>query len=605
MAFQNQNGSVTELEMVRSELKKLKKENEDRIRCEKITNIAMKEALNQNHPEDEIQCFLASIGRNLEVDRIYIFEDNLEDDVTDNTYEWCDENIEPQIDFLQQVPREAAAWWYEQFEIGEAIHIPDLEAIRESAPLTYSYLEPQGIHSLIAHRLVHGEKIIGFFGVDNPKVELMEDISFFLNTCSDFLMALIQNRNIYRSREAQYVEELENKNKALNRALHEAKEAGKAKSQFFSSMSHDIRTPLNAIIGMTSIAKEHIDDKSRVGDCLHKITVSSRHLLGLINDVLDMAKIESGKMNLTMEEISLEEILDSVSTITRMQAGEKNQHYSIETRDILSDRVICDGLRLNQILLNLLSNAIKFTPGGGSIKVNLWQEASAKDPDSVITHLTVSDTGIGMSPDFMETIFEAFTREDVKRIQKTQGTGLGMAITKRIVDAMGGSITVESEVNRGTTFFVTLEMKKGKAPDRKAEHSSGEEISLNGMNILLAEDNDINAEIAITILEGNGASVTHGEDGLKAFRLFDQSEPGTYDVILMDLRMPNMDGLEATRSIRALERPDAKKIPIIAMTADAFSEDVQKCLDAGMSAHVSKPIDVDILKNTIVRLIRG
>ncbi|MCR5089138.1 MAG: response regulator [Oscillospiraceae bacterium] len=595
---------AAEVKALRGELAQLKQDNNERIKCELISNAAMEEALRQDHPSAEINSFLASIGRSLGVDRIYIFEDDPEGEGTNNTYEWCAADVAPQIDFLQKVPFDAVTWWYDQFEKGRDIHIIDLEAIRDTEPITYSYLEPQGIHSLIAKRLTNGERIIGFFGVDNPRLELMADISSFLDTLSNFLASLIQNRNIYLNSEARHVAELEEKNIALNEALHRAEEASVAKSRFLSNMSHDIRTPLNGIIGMTSIAREHMDDRARVEDCLQKITVSGKHLLSLINDVLDMSKIESGKMTLTMEDVSLSEALDSVSTITRTQAKDRSQNYTIQIHDTICDRVVCDKLRLNQVLLNLLSNAIKYTPDGGTVTLDVRQEASSRGEDYVLTCIRVADTGIGMSPEFLKTIFDAFTREESTGCHKAQGTGLGMAITKRIVDAMGGSIEVNSELGHGSTFLVELDLKKSGDAAFPIEQQSTDTISLRGMRIILAEDNDINAEIATVILEENNASVTRCEDGLVAVRCFEASEPGEYNAILMDLRMPNMNGLEATKAIRALQRSDAETIPIIAMTADAFSGDVQKCMEAGMNAHVPKPIDIDVLKQTLVKLIQ-
>ncbi len=589
-----------EVKSLQDELAHLKLDNEERIRCEVISNTAMKEALKQDHPSTEINSFLASIGQSLEVDRIYIFEDDPEGEGLNNTYEWCDENINPEIDNLQKVPFEAAAWWYEQFEKGRDIHILDVEGIKETEPITYEYLKPQGINSLIAKPLMHDDRIIGFFGVDNPRLEFMADISSFLDTLSNFLASLIQNRNIYLSSEARYVSELEDKNAELNEALRRAEDANMAKSQFLSSMSHDMRTPLNAILGMTSIANDHLDDKVRVEDCLRKISISGTHLLGLINDVLDMAKIESGKMNLYMEDLSLKEIVDSISTIIRIQAADKGQEYSINIHDMISDYVVCDSLRLKQIMVNLLGNSVKFTPDGGRISIELWQEESSRGADYAATHIVVSDTGIGMSPEFLKTIFESFSREESK-VRTTQGTGLGMAITKSIVDALEGTIDVSSERNHGSIFHIVLDLKKGVDPDpAHGDHETEKVISLEGMRILLAEDNDLNAEIAIMILEENGAEVTRCEDGLLAVRCFEQSGIGEYNAILMDLRMPHMDGLEAARNIRALPRKDAGVIPIIAMTADAFSDDVQKCMEAGMNAHLSKPIDVNVLKRTLI-----
>ncbi len=734
---QNPNNQAAQIEALRREVEALRRDRADRIRCESICNSAMGEALKQNHPDDEIHCFLSSIGHDLSVDRIYIFEDDLSADETSNTYEWCAENVHPEIDNLQNIPRTAVTWWYDRFEKGKDIHIPDLEAIRESEPTTYAYLAPQGIHALIAKRIVLGDHVIGFFGVDNPRLELMEDISMFLDTLSNFISSLIRNRNIFRSHETRYIEALERKNTELNKALRIANEANEAKTLFLSNMSHDIRTPMNAIIGMTEIANNHIDDRKRVADCLHKITISGRHLLGLINDVLDMAKIESGKMTLHKENVSLRETMDTISGITRVQIKEKAQHFDIIIRNILCEHVFSDPLRLNQVLLNLLSNAIKYTPEDGSIQLRLWQEPSPKGDDYVRTHIAIADTGIGMSQEFLRTIFEAFTREDVRRVQKTQGTGLGMAITKSIVDSMGGAIDVQSELNKGSTFHVVLDLRRagdteqemrlppwnilvvddseefcrsaaeslmslGVRPqwctdgqtalkivteahrrgedffailvdylmpgmsgidtaerirgilgdatpiemisaydwsdieeDAKAAGISGfitkplfrstlyhklcqfapadsifseqepeqEASHLNEIRILLAEDNDINAEIAQAILEEIGIESDRAEDGVHVLKMFDESVPGHYAAILMDLRMPHMDGLEATAAIRALERSDAADIPIIAMTADAFTEDVQRCLDAGMNAHLAKPIDIEQLKKTLEKFI--
>lgn len=727
-----------EMDALRLEVQALRRDREDQIRCDNICNAAMEEALKQNHPDDEINCLLSSIGRSLEVDRIYIFEDDFVANVTNNTYEWCAPEVNPEIDNLQQIPREAVTWWYEQFDRGADIHIPDLEAIKETEPYTYFYLEPQGIHTLIAKRIVLGDTVIGFFGVDNPRVELMEDISAFLDTLSNFISSLIRNRNIFRSHETRYIEELEKKNVELNEALQSANEANEAKTLFLSNMSHDIRTPMNAVIGMAEIAYNHIDDKNRVQDCLRKIRLSGRHLLGLINDVLDMAKIESGKMKLQMEDVSLRETMDVICGITRTQIAEKAQSFDIFISNILSENVVCDPLRLNQILLNLLSNAIKYTQEGGSIQIRIWQEPSPKGDEYVLTHISVSDTGMGMSKEFISTIFDTFTREDVKRVQKTQGTGLGMAITKRIVDSFGGSIDVESEVDKGSTFHVALDLKRAEDfnPDMQLPpwkilvvddseefchtavealetfgiqpqyctdgqtalnlvtkaHEQGqdyfailidyimpdmngiqtakkihdilgdetpiemisaydwsdvedkaksagvsgfiskplfrstlyrelcrfapdsidipeapekkEELRLEGARVLLAEDFDINAEIALVILEELGMEADRAEDGAKAVEMFKASAPGHYNVILMDLRMPHMNGFEATAAIRSMtDRPDGATIPIIAMTSDAFAEDVKKCLDAGMNAHLAKPIDVDQLKKTLAKYI--
>ncbi len=529
-----------------------------------------------------------------------------------------------------------------------------------------------------------------------------------------------------------YLKEMKQKMAALDQLSQEALHASKAKSEFLSNMSHDIRTPMNAIVGMTSIAVSNIDDKEQVKNCLRKITISSRHLLGLINDVLDMSKIESGKLTLSTEHISLREVIDSVVSIIQPQVNVKQQSFDVFIWDISTEDVCCDSVRLNQILLNILGNSVKFTPAGGSIRLSLYQENSPKGDSYVRVHLLIKDTGIGMSPEFLEKIFDAFSRADSKRVQKTEGSGLGMAITKYIIDAMGGTIQIESELDKGSSFHVTLDLEKAQIqesdmvlPNRKmlvvdddsqlcestiaSLHSMGidadwaldaksalkmlecasqeqdeyqiilldwklpemdgitliREIrktheshipilltsaydwsdieedakaagatgfigkplfrstlfyglkpyladspqetpeadaaeNLHSWNILLAEDNDLNWEIANELLSDFGLDLDWAENGQICLEKFMESEAGYYDAILMDIRMPVMNGLEASRAIRALDRADAQTIPIIAMTADAFSEDVQNCLNSGMNAHTAKPIDI----HEVMRLLK-
>ena len=523
--------------------------------------------------------------------------------------------------------------------------------------------------------------------------------------------------------------------KDAENAREEADRANKAKSEFLSNMSHDIRTPMNAIIGMTSIARSHIDNRSQVEDCLKKISLSGKQLIGLINDILDMSKIESGKLTLNPEMLSLKETMETMCDIIKPQIKDKDQIFDIYIENIISENVYCDSIRLNQVLLNFLSNACKFTPNGGRIALSLKQEISEKGPGYVRNILCVEDNGIGMSKEFQDKIFKAFEREDNRRVNKIQGTGLGMAITKYIVDAMGGSIDVTSEEGKGSAFRVTLDLEKaGRSEEElllpdirilvvddnedlcrsavmslselgtRADHcldgsraiemvekaieedtpykvllidykmdgmdgiettrrirqklgdgipislisayewvdieeeareagvngfipkplfkstlyheirkyiddngvragdeevTESAECDLSGMRILLAEDQHINAVVANTLLTEAGAGVDIVEDGRQAVDAFSNAGEGYYDVILMDLRMPNMNGYEATVAIRALDREDAKKIPIIAMTADAFADDVRKCMDAGMNGHIAKPIDSELIKRTL------
>ena len=522
----------------------------------------------------------------------------------------------------------------------------------------------------------------------------------------------------------------------LEAARKEAVHANKAKSEFLSNMSHDIRTPMNAIVGMTAIATANIDDKQQVQNCLRKITLSSRHLLGLINDVLDMSKIESGKLTLNMDQVSLREVMDSIVSIAQPQVRSKHQQFDVFIHDISTENVCCDSVRLNQVLLNILGNAMKFTPDGGLIQVSLYEEASPKGEEYVRTHILVKDNGIGMTPEFKAKIFESFVREDSARVRRTEGSGLGMAITKYIVDTMGGTIEVESELGKGSEFHVTLDLQRAEATEEemilpewnllvvdddrqlcestaaslksigvKADWTLNAEGALEmldqrakardhyhiilldwklpdmdgitaakeirrrfgdetpimlisaydwseieseakqagitgfiskplfrstlfyglkpfindasaaaeqlheekyadftGRHILLAEDNDLNWEIANELLSDLGMELDWAENGRICADKFEASPVGFYDAVLMDLRMPVMTGYEATEAIRNLDRPD-KDIPIIAMTADAFSEDIKKCLDAGMNAHVAKPIDIREVSRLLEKFI--
>ena len=510
----------------------------------------------------------------------------------------------------------------------------------------------------------------------------------------------------------------------LEKARQVALEANKAKSEFLANMSHDIRTPMNAIVGMTAIATAHIDDRKQVRNCLRKITLSSKHLLGLINDVLDMSKIESGKLTLATEQISLKEVVEGIVNIMQPQVKTKKQIFDIHVENILTENVWCDGVRLNQVLLNLLSNATKYTPEGGSIQLSLSEEKSPKGENYVRIHIKVKDNGIGMSPEFLKRIYESYSRADGARIHKTEGAGLGMAITKYIVDAMEGTIEIQSEPDKGTEVLLTFDFEKAVAMDMdmvlpswnmlvvdddellckitmetlksigiKAEWTlSGEKaielaiqhhkkrddyqiilldwklpgmngiqvakeircnlgdeipillisaydwsefeaeareagingfiskplfkstlyhalhqymdneieddqtlnppIDLFGHRILLAEDNELNWEVAKELLSDLGVELDWAEDGQICLDKFKKSPEGYYDAVLMDIRMPHMTGYEATKMIRGLNHPDALSIPIIAMSADAFSDDIQHCLECGMNGHIAKPIDI-------------
>ncbi len=398
--------------------------------------------------------------------------------------------------------------------------------------------------------------------------------------------------------------------KALEEALAVAREASQAKSDFLSTMSHDIRTPMNAIMGMTVLAKAHLDERERVADCLQKISVSSSHLLSLINDILDMNKIEQSKISLNHMKISMSGLLEKLSDIMEPQAKASGLRFTIQSRGIEHGYYYGDSLRINQILINLLSNAVKFTPEGGSVEF-LAEEITPIRPQGYARYrFTVRDTGIGMGEEFLSHIFEPFTRNTAR----VEGTGLGLSITKGLVDLMGGYIGVESRIHKGTTFRVELECEYADCGGRDTETAGAEDAGgtgtgpdqvFAGRRFLIAEDNDINAEILCELLKMRGAVSDVMENGALALQAYRDAAPGTYDAVLMDIRMPEMNGYEAARAIRGLERGDAGQIPIIAMTANAFSEDVQEALDAGMDAHIAKPIDMEVLKTALIRVLKG
>lgn len=519
--------------------------------------------------------------------------------------------------------------------------------------------------------------------------------------------------------------------------LHEAQEraeaANRAKSEFLSNMSHDIRTPMNAIVGMTAIATANLDKPEQVKECLRKVTTSGKHLLGLINDVLDMSKIESGKMTMNLYRVSMREVMENMISIIQPQVKAKNQQIDVVVRDISVENVLCDGVRLNQVIINLLSNAVKFTPAGGSVFVTLWETPSPKGEEYIRVCFQVKDTGIGMSEEFQKHMFDVFVREDNIRINKTEGSGLGLAITKYIVDTMGGTIEVNSKLGEGTEFMVNLDFQKqpdeeeamslpkwdmlvvdddkylcegvaetleslgihaewaldgetaikmvSSRHDRNADYQvilldwklpgidgietakeirrrfdedipillisaydwsdieeSAKEAGINGFlskplfkstlyyglrqytgemplqsehkkkkvdfhgkRILLAEDNELNREVAETLLTELGLVLEWAENGSICVEKFEKSPIGFYDAVLMDIRMPVMNGYEAADAIRASKRED-NNIPIIAMTADVFTEDVERCMEHGMNAHAAKPVNVEEISGILLKL---
>ena len=402
--------------------------------------------------------------------------------------------------------------------------------------------------------------------------------------------------------EQEYRKSLEQKNIALQLAVQRETKANLAKREFLFNMSHDIRTPMNAIIGFTALAQTHIDDRGQVEDYLKKISVSSQHLLSLINDVLDMSRIESGKVTLEAKPVHLPELVHELRDIIQAVVSKKDLSLTLDTVGVENEDVIADPLRLEQILINVLANAVKFTPDGGQIGLWIVQKDTAPAGYADF-EFHIKDNGIGMSEAFQKHIFEQFARERTSTVSKIQGTGLGMAITKSLVDMMGGRITVKSEQGKGSEFTISLRFPIGEAKTGQTPPAA-KASAFTGKKLLVVEDNDLNLEIASTLLKEAGFEVDTAENGKIAVEKVEAASAGRYDLILMDIQMPEMDGYEATRRIRAL--PDAKKaaLPIVAMTANAFEDDRKNALHAGMNGHIAKPLDIQKLFQVLSELLK-
>ncbi|MBR3570334.1 MAG: response regulator [Oscillibacter sp.] len=404
----------------------------------------------------------------------------------------------------------------------------------------------------------------------------------------------------------------------LQEAKAKAEAANDAKARFLSNMSHDIRTPMNAVIGFTGLALENLEYRGVVREYLNQIMTAGKSLLGMLNDILEMSRIESGRLQLSPAPYNLNRLLREVYTVVQGQAAEKRLRFNVSA-GIRQEKVVCDRLRLSQIMINLLSNAVRYTPPGGAITLSLSQKKTASRDGYGAYEISVKDTGIGMSPEFVKRAFEPFERQRNTTQSGVSGAGLGLSITKKLAEMMGGSIRVVTEVNKGSEFIVSVEFPL--QSDQHVDVTEGEQIleqnvrkfrrdaanggeSLSGFHILLAEDNAVNREIAVKLLEMCDAAVDTAEDGAVAVEKVKSAPAGTYDLILMDLQMPRMDGLEATRQIRAL--PDAEKasVPIVAMSANAFEEDKKEAFDAGMNGHLSKPIDLEKLADVLIRFYR-
>ena len=690
---------------------------------ETVINEGLRVALQEETPDRTLEVLLEHLGKALNGERTYIFEQH-ESGCDDNTYEWVADGVEPEKDNLQNVPPEVCAAWYQNFSIGGHIVIEDLEDIRETDPLQYENLKNQNIHSLVVVPLYNGEKIIGFYGVDNPPVKLLEYASNMLQTAAYFIVSSLKQRNLFRELQRQARQSLEDilegartgiwtieleegcqprmyadrtmrillgvtdkiepeecyrhwfgnvepdyvemvqeavkeiletgrseviypwhhpelgkiyvrcggvpdktftkpgvslngyhqditeimvtrkkQEQAIMELLEKVRWANSAKSEFLSHMSHDLRTPINGILGMLEIMEKIQDDPEQQKACRKKIRVSTQHLLSLVNDVLQVSKLETGRLVEVEEPFDIHEILEDCITIMSVQAQERGIRLELKESDLQHGRLIGNPLHLRKILMNVIDNAIKYNRPHGSVFVQAKEIGCQNGTANFL--FVIEDTGIGMGEEFRNHIFEPFTQEQQDARTHYNGVGLGMSIMKKLTDQMKGTVEIESQPGKGSVVRITLPIRvDGTWRAQPVDVERDLRSNIAGMRVLLVEDNEINCEIVEFMLKDAGAEVVTANDGKAAVDVFVQSAPGTFDCVLMDLMMPVMSGYEATRVIRGLERSDAKSVPIIALSANAFEEDVTMARDAGMNEHLAKPVDMDRMFKVISRLRR-
>ena len=689
---------------------------------------------NEQELSEIIHSLMQAIGNYTGADRVYIFdwETNQKDSLS-NTFEWCADEVTPEIDNLQAIPVSLMPNWVKRFENKEAIVINDLEATKYSEPEEYELLKTQEIRSLIAVPIYANHQMNGFIGVDNPdlrhneiSITLLSDVgghlgcvrenlkstvllkkaldeatkrSEIISTIATLYVTIIHanvkertyellkghdlvqkilgqkgkiddvmerlptafaamegrekfreflnfdtlterlrntnyvstefvsinggwrlSRFIVKSRDTQgnvvdvlYVvrDITEEKlreimyQKQLKESMEDAQRANISKTAFLRRMSHDIRTPLNGIVGMIHIAQKHSNDVAKLQECRQKVLQSTDYLQKLINNVLDISKLESGSLVLEHKSFDMVELLSNNMTVVAMSAYENGVRFEggVEANTIRHRYLIGSPVHLSRVLMNLASNAIKYNHFHGTVNVHC--EELSDDGNMAVFKFVCSDTGLGMSEEFQKHAFDVFAQEGKQSTTTFSGSGLGLSIVKDIIELMGGMIELESKENVGSTFTVTVPFKIDHLVENNdsQKDSCSQSMELSGKRVLLVEDNAINMEIAHAILEEEHLNITEAKNGKEALEIFQNSKLNEYDVIIMDVMMPVMDGLEATKAIRMLEREDAKKIPIIAMTANAFEEDRKACLDAGMDEHIGKPIDIPLLKRTITKAI--
>ena len=548
-------------------------------------------AANEEELDELIPGLLEAIGHFTSSERVYIFEWSDEaQECMDNTFEWCAQGVEPQIDNLKNIPVAFMEHWMRAIRRNEPFVVSDIEAIRDTMPNEYSLLKPQGISALTALPIFGGGKLRGFIGVDNPMRDADDVPALKILTGIAGHLGSLQE-TIRQRRE-------------LERAVEQAHRANSAKTSFLRHMSHDIRTPLNGIIGMMEISKRYTDDIPKRDECRDKVLDATSFLLALVNDILDVNKLEAGSLELDEKPFDLVELLMEQLSIVGNDAAEAGIEVlgGKDASTVEHRHFIGSPTHLKRLLMNLASNAIKYNKPGGS--VTFIAEELSSTPDTAVYRFTCEDTGVGMSEEFQKHAFDTFSR-NTSTASDIAGTGLGLAIVKELTELMGGSITLESTEGVGTKFTVTLPLKIDTELDklgmRPAEHKH---VDCRGLHALLAEDNELNCEIAQTMLADLGITTDTAHNGQEALGMFATSLPGTYDLVFLDIMMPLMNGLDTAKAIRALDHADASSVPILAMTANAFQDDIRASIEAGMNAHIVKPLSATSIEEALAEALR-
>ena len=569
------------------------------------------QTLTEDDLNRETSKLLKILGETASADRAYLFQYFTEPAPCYHyIFEWCAEGVSAQLENCKLVRAVELPRWHARLVNKKSIIIHNLEEIKAVMPEEYAWLKPQRIKSLLVVPIYNKKRLWGFLGMDNPEVACIQEFKYLLSSIGGHLGSLKENYRMLRllDNKRQHlennVEALQKDQRKLAKTAEDAQQANAAKSIFLSRMSHDIRTPMNAICGLVEIALKHMEDKQKVEDCLLKVQDASKNLQSLANDVLDLAQIEKGELLIRPQNITVQSILDALRSNVQSYLHVHPLTFSLDKHNILHEHIVADPVRLNQIYLNLLSNAFKYTRSGGSVRMELYQE-ELPQADKVRLIAVFQDTGIGMSKEYMKNMYNAFSRAIDTRINEVRGSGLGLAIVKRVVELMHGSIKVESELNVGTTFHVELELSYVEEDRLSAQRDAELDYAIfKGKHILIAEDNKLSYEIESEVLEMYGITCSHAENGEQCVQLFESAEAGTFDAILMDMQMPVLNGVEATRRIRWSLHPDAQRIPIIAMTANAFSTDIALCLEAGMDEHLAKPFNVMLLLKVLTRYLQ-